>query len=56
MKGVLVISFDQVVVVLLFFCFFVFLFFAFLNLRFQLVPLPAFELLPVTEMHTSQYT
>ena len=54
MKGVLVISFDQVVVVLLFFCFFCF--FAFLNLRFQLVPLPAFELLPVTEMHTSQYT
>lgn len=50
MKGVLVISFDQVVV-FLFFCFF-----AFLNLRFQLVPLPAFELLPVTEMHTSQYT
>ena len=46
------ISFDQVVVVFLFFCFF----FAFLNLRFQLVPLPAFELLPVTEMHTSQYT
>ena len=53
MKGVLVISFDQVVVVLLFFCF---IFFAFLNLRFQLVPLPAFELLPVIEMHTSQYT
>ena len=51
MKGVLVISFGQVVVVFLFFCFF-----AFLNLRFQLVPLPAFELLPVTEMHTSQYT
>ena len=51
MKGVLVISFDQVVVVFLFF-----FFFAFLNLRFQLVPLPAFELLPVTEMHTSQYT
>ena len=50
MKGVLVISFDQVVVVLFFF------FLAFLNLRFQLVPLPAFELLPVTEMYTSQYT
>ena len=55
MKGVLVISFDQVVVVFLFFCF-VFFFVAFLNLRFQQVPLPAFELLPVTEMHTSQYT
>ena len=36
MKGVLVISFDQVVVVLL-----LFFFLAFLNLRFQLVPLPA---------------
>ena len=47
MIGVSVISFDQVVVV-------GFFFFAFLNLRFQLVPLPAFELLPVTEMHTSQ--
>ena len=47
MIGVSVISFDQVVVVG---------FFAFLNLRFQLVPLPAFELLPDTGMHTSQYT
>ena len=47
------ISFDQVVVVVV--VVFVFVF-AFLNLRFQLVSLPAFELLPVTEMHTSQYT
>ena len=53
MIGVLVISFDQVVVVVV--VVFVFVF-AFLNLRFQLVSLPAFELLPVTEMHTSQYT
>ena len=48
MIGVSVISFDQVVVVVVLF--------AFLNLRLQLVPLPAIELLPVTEMHTSQYT
>ena len=46
------ISFDQVVVVVVVVVFF----FAFLNLRFPLTPLPAFELLPVTEMHTSQCT
>ena len=49
MIGVWVISFDQVVVVFLLF------FFCFLELAFS-APLPAFELLPVTEMHTSQYT
>lgn len=48
MIGVWVISFDQVVV-------FLFCFFCFLELAFS-APLPAFELLPLTEMHTSQYT